>query len=368
MVLTLPQSPACLVCGVPFRGLSGRLARILGLGRNPSNPELCNRCNSHFVAGDIQAASALALSLPGELKLGGIPLEASRSSQEGLIARLERALQGLGGHVERQRSDADGLGLIAYFNVPVPVQDPPRQALAAAREVLELVASEEQISRMRHPLRVGVAAGYVETVRVGPQDLRLIGQVGETAAQIARVSPPGQINVDAPTLSAAGLAGAGGTLRWDRAYGLEQAGLVELPGALVGGRRPPAGALALLLALVAAPCAAMLSLGPAALAIGAGALFTALLPALKTIGMNTGLRLTLAGLALALATANLIAAERRVQRQFPRAPWLASAPPLRFSRRPSREILLVRLLTLLVYGAVFGELLLRVAVMKMPVL
>jgi hypothetical protein len=368
MALVLPLSPACLVCGVPFTGLSGRLAELMGLGRNPNNPELCNRCNSHFVAGDIQSASALALKLPGDLQLGGAPLEASRSSQEGLIARLERCLQGMGAHVERQRPDADGLGLIAYFNVPVPVADPPRQAVAAAREVLELIATEERISRVRQPLRAGVAAGFVETVRVGPADLRLIGQVSETASRIASLSPPGEISVDAPTLTAAGLASKGGPLRWDRAYSLDNARSFERPGGLGGGGRPPAAALALLLALVAAPCAAMLSLGPAALAIGAGALFTALVPALKTIGMNTGLRVTLAGLALILATGNLIATERRLRRQLPPVPGLQGGRPLRFNRRPGREILLVRLLTLLVYGVVFGELLLRVAVMRMPAL
>jgi hypothetical protein len=366
MALVLPHSPACLVCGVPFTGVSGRLAGVVGLGRNPANPELCNRCNSHFVAGDIQSASALALKLPGELTLGGAPLEASRSSQEGLIARLERCLQGMGAHVVRQRPDADGLGLIAFFNVPVPVPDPPRKAVAAAREVLELVATEEQISRVRHPLRAGVAAGFVETVRVGPEDLQLIGQVSDTASRLASLSPPGEISLDAPSLSAAGLASEGGPLRWDRAYGFDNTRSFERPGALGGDRRPPAAALALLLALVAAPCAAMLSLGPAAVAIGAGALFTALVPALKTIGMNTGLRLALAGLALALATGNLIAAERRLRRQRPLVPGLRGGRPLRFSQRSTRDIRLVRLLTLLVYGAVFGELLLRVTVMKMP--
>jgi hypothetical protein len=211
-----------------------------------------------------------------------------------------------------------------------------------------------------------VAAGFVETVRVGPEDLQLIGQVSDTASRLASLSPPGEISLDAPSLSAAGLASDGGPLRWDRAYGLDNTRSFERPGELGGDRRPPAAALALLLALVAAPCAAMLSLGPAAVAIGAGALFTALVPALKTIGMNTGLRLALAGLALALATANLIAAERRLRRQRPLVPDLRGGRPLRFSQRSTRDIRLVRLLTLLVYGAVFGELLLRVTVMKMP--
>ena len=68
---------------------------------------------------DIQVPSALPLKLPselaleGELALGGEPLEASRSSQEGLIARLERLLQRMGTPVVRQRPDADGLGLVS---------------------------------------------------------------------------------------------------------------------------------------------------------------------------------------------------------------------------------------------------------------
>ena len=48
-----------------------------GSGRNPANSELCNRCNSHFVAGNIQSASTLALKLPDELPLEGAPHSAS---------------------------------------------------------------------------------------------------------------------------------------------------------------------------------------------------------------------------------------------------------------------------------------------------
>ncbi len=72
------------------------------------------------MSGDIQVPSALPLKLPcelalggEELALGGEPLEASRSSQEGLIARLERLLQTMGTPVVRQRPDADGQGLVS---------------------------------------------------------------------------------------------------------------------------------------------------------------------------------------------------------------------------------------------------------------
>jgi len=70
-----------------------------------------------------------------------------RSSQQGLIARLERSLQGMGAHGVRQRPAADGQDLIAFFNLPVP------------REVLELVATEEQISCPRlDPVRLALVA------------------------------------------------------------------------------------------------------------------------------------------------------------------------------------------------------------------
>jgi hypothetical protein len=53
MALVLPHSPACLVGDIPFTGLSGKLAGMVGLGCNPANPELCNRCINHFVVGDL---------------------------------------------------------------------------------------------------------------------------------------------------------------------------------------------------------------------------------------------------------------------------------------------------------------------------
>ena len=367
MALVLSHFPARLVCGVPFSGLIGRLARMVGLGRNPASPKLCNRCNSHVVAGDIQSASVPARKLPAQLMLGGAPLETSRSSQEGLIARIDRSLQGMGTDGVRQRPNADGLGLIAFSKLPVSVPDPPRQAVAAAREVLELATTGEQISLVCQPLRAGVATGFAETEREGPEDLQLIGQVSDTASRIASLSPPGEISLEAPTLKAVGLATEGGPLRWNRVHGLDNASSFERPHALAGGaQRPPAAALALLLALVAAPCAATIALGPTPFGIGVGALFTALVPGLKTIGMDTGLRVTLAGLAPALATGNLIAAEQRLRRQVPQVPGRRGGRPLRISQRPRREIRLVRLLPLLVQGAVFGELLLRVTVMKLP--
>ena len=51
---------------VPFTGLSGRLAGMVGLGCNRANPELCNRCNSHFVAGELhRRVTAMTMPLLG---------------------------------------------------------------------------------------------------------------------------------------------------------------------------------------------------------------------------------------------------------------------------------------------------------------
>lgn len=366
MALVLPISRVCLVCGVPFTGVPGKLASLAGLARNSQNPELCNRCNNHLVEGDIQTASALAVSLPAELQLGGEVVAASAGSQVGLVDRLVSALQSMGGHVIRQSNGSEALGLLAYFNVPVPAKDAPRQALAAGRELLELVGTEQQLSRVRQPLQVGVASGYVETVQARSGDLQVIGTLADTATQLSRISPPGEISVDSETLLAAGLAGRVAELRRDRAYGVAEDQPLERRGVVGLRPRPPSAALGLLLALVAAPCAAMVAVGPAAIALGAGALFTALMPAIKLIGMNTGLRLSLAGLALLLATVNLIVSEFRLSRV--RELERLAGHPLQHGRRQQRAARWIRLLTLLVYGAVLGELILRITVMKMPVL
>jgi len=366
MALVLPLSRVCLVCGVPFTGLAGKVASLAGLSRNGQNPELCNRCNNHLVEGDIQTASALAVTLPAELQLGGEAVAASAASQMGLVDRLVRALQSMGGYVIRQEAGPEALGLLAYFNVPVPVKDAPRQALAAGRELLDLMGTEQELSRVRQPLQVGVASGYVETVQAGGADLKVIGTLAETATQLSRVSPPGEISVDSETLLAAGLAAGVAELRRDRAYGVADTQPIERRGVVGLRPRPPSAALGLVLALIAAPCAAMVAVGPTAIALGAGALFTALMPAIKTIGMNTGLRLTLAGLALVLATVNLIASELRLTRA--REMERLAGRPLQHARRQLRSSRWVRLLTLLVYGAVIGELILRITVMKMPVL
>jgi hypothetical protein len=63
MALVLPHSAVCLVGEVPSTGLSGRLAGMVGLGCNCANPELCNRCNSPFVVGDLHRR-VTAMTMP----------------------------------------------------------------------------------------------------------------------------------------------------------------------------------------------------------------------------------------------------------------------------------------------------------------
>jgi hypothetical protein len=61
MALVLPISRVCLVCGVPFTGVPGKLASLAGLARNSQNPELCNRCNNHRATCKGHAARASPL-------------------------------------------------------------------------------------------------------------------------------------------------------------------------------------------------------------------------------------------------------------------------------------------------------------------
>jgi hypothetical protein len=123
---------------------------------------------------------------------------------------------------------------------------------------------------------------------------------------------------------------------------------------------------ALFLAAIAAPCAAMVVLAPGAGFVGLGAVIAALMPLWKAVGMSVWPRILLTLSAVVIATINLIRAEvlhrrfRDLQRQV--------GSQLQLPRLQRRRLRLIRWSSSFVLALVAVEGLLRVFVMKMPLL
>jgi len=123
---------------------------------------------------------------------------------------------------------------------------------------------------------------------------------------------------------------------------------------------------ALVMALLAAPCAAMLVVSPVALALGLGSFAMAVMPLIKAIAGITWLRVGLTLLALLLAVGNWISLELSLR--YYRALQASLRQPLRLPPAQRRRALLVRSLAVLVLVLVAVEAILRVMAMKMPLL
>ena len=123
---------------------------------------------------------------------------------------------------------------------------------------------------------------------------------------------------------------------------------------------------ALLLALIAAPCAAMVVLAPGAVVIGLGSVMAVLLPLWKVVGMSVWPRVLITLIAVIFASLNWIRAElaqkrfRRLQRQV--------GGQLQLPQGQRRRLRLIRWTSIFVLGVVLLEGLLRVLIMKMALL
>ena len=121
-----------------------------------------------------------------------------------------------------------------------------------------------------------------------------------------------------------------------------------------------------MLALIAAPCAAMVVLAPGALLIGLGSLMAAALPLWKAVGMSLWPRVLITLLAVTLASLNWIRIEL-VQRRFRRLQQQVGGQ-LQLPRLQRRRLRLVRCSSITVLAVVLLEGILRVMVMKMLLL
>lgn len=368
MVRQIVPAAQCLSCGIPFSGWSGQIARWIGVGRSADNPNLCNRCRGHLLEGLLAPCSVIQLDLAGDFQFGRVSIPGSGVELASLQQRLRSQVETAGGYVIQQGDDVSALR--AYFNVPVmlPSDQVADRALDVARSLLREVIDEEASMGVSIPARLAVVSGFAEVLEMGSPAVPLPHcQRADLLPDLLSRAADHQIAVDDETvaqLSQSPLPLQRGTLTLLDAAGAQGLRALRMP--------KPAGSTALtpvislLAAVLAVPCVAMVVVSPAAIGLGLGGLLAAVLPFYKAIGMSLWPRLLLTGLAVVMASANLIVTESRLH-QLRRLQRLAGAP-VRLPRWQRRRLRLVRLLSLMVLLLVVLEGVLRVTVMRMPLL
>lgn len=386
MLRSAPLASQCLACKVPLAGPLSWPARLMGIGRNAENPNLCSRCGHHLSIGEIRPAHHVLIELGGELRFGSVALQ-QLSERE-----LPALLQQLRSRFEDQAAlvlpfEADHPRQIsAYFNVPVVLEQPALHAFNAVREGLQWLQDELTGLGLECGCRGVLASGFVEVVACEePLACYPIGEVSFRAKKALRSLSFGQFACDGA--SYAQLCEQDGLLMADL-LGPQLTPVPEAhavitllhPGSAGQSKRsfvrarqqrlPQVSALsqlgALLLALIAAPCAAMVVMAPGAVVLGLGAAFGVLLPLWKAVGMSVWPRVLITFVAVAVASINLIRAElarkrfRDLQRQV--------GAQLRLPKAQLRRLRMLRWSSVFVLAVVVLEGLLRVFVMKMPLL
>lgn len=385
MLRTPKLTSQCLACQVPLAGPLAWPARAMGIRRSSQNPNLCSRCGNHLSAGEIRPVVLVLLELESQLSFGSVALEElSQRELPALQQQIRSRLEDQAGLVLPADS-AHPLQLQCYFNAPVTVEQPERHAFAAVRSALRWLEQELQGLGLQSRWRAVLTSGFVEIVPCdGPLQCFPMGEVTFRAAAMLQRTPFEQLVCDRSSLNAllqqdpeqlnslgVALEPLQPSLQPSDAVVLlrsAQAGEPSVAGLKLSRLAEPVSTASqlgsLLLALIAAPCAAMVVFAPGAVVIGLGGVMAALLPLWKLVGMSVWPRVLITLSAVLVAVVNLLRAElaqkrfRQLQRQV--------GDQLRLPLAQRRRLRAIRWTSWIVLALVMLEGILRVTVMQMP--
>jgi len=196
----LPSDPRCKMCLAPWGGLGGPIMRLLGFGRYPPNPQLCNSCfrqsEKHpggaeigitALFADIRGSTGLAETMP--------PAEYSAAVNE-YVRVASHAIREPGGLVDKLLGD----GIMALFIPGFVGGDDAAKAVEAGRRILREV---------RLPVGVGIHSGDAWVGFVGGvdevRDFTALGDAVNVASRLGAEAGAGELLLSAHTAASAGL-------------------------------------------------------------------------------------------------------------------------------------------------------------------
>lgn len=194
MLKWLPHEPRCSMCGVPFEGLGGTVARLVGYRQWNKNPTLCNLCYRGLPDGGIETDVAIMFA-----DFRGSTSMAEKLAPTEFADILNRfyhvAIEVLAPHraiIDKMIGDE----VMAFFT-PMGTSTYRKAAVDAAIELMERfpeVLPGEATPR----LGIGVHAGPAYVGKVGDRgvkDLTALGDTINTAARLQAKAASGEILV-----------------------------------------------------------------------------------------------------------------------------------------------------------------------------
>jgi hypothetical protein len=358
----------------------------MGIRRSAENPNLCSRCGHHLAAGEIHPVCLLQFELSSSLSFGTVDLgPLSARELPALRDQLRSRLEQCSGLVLPHAQDRPLL-ISAYFNAPVRVDEPERLAYRALVHGTDWLAGEIRSLGIQCRWRAALTSGYVELIACdGPLQCVPLGEVSYRALEFVEQAKMGQVLTD--RLFLAHLATQDPSLVSQDLLAQLQHSPVDAAAPLLLMDRSVQGAAdlsrrgepwttqeasrlaqlgALVLAAIAAPCAAMVVLAPGAAFLGLGAVVASLMPLWKFIGMSYWPRILLTVASVLIAVVNLVRVEL-LKRRFDHLQRQVGSQ-LQLPRLQRRRMRLIRWTSYLVLAVIALEGVLRVVVMKMPLL
>jgi adenylate cyclase len=197
----LPSDPRCKMCLSPQGGIGGSIVQLLGYGRFPGNPQLCNACfrqwERHPGGAEIEI-TALFADVRGSTGLAETMAPTAYSSAVNDYVRLtSHAVREPGGLVDRLLGD----GVMAVF-IPGFMADGNHAASAvrAARRVLGEVELPVGIGVHTGPAWVGFVGGVDDVL-----DFTALGDAVNVASRLGTEAAAGELLMSAATARTAGV-------------------------------------------------------------------------------------------------------------------------------------------------------------------
>jgi len=203
----VPAAPRCKVCGSPFHGVGGALARLLWHGPIQGNPMLCKACfgtlAKHPGGAELEISVVFA-DVRGSTGLGERSSAAEfRELLQAYYRSAAEAIDANGGVIDKFLGD----GVMALFIPFITGDNHPIRAIKAARGILERV---EQNGLAAKGLLVGAGVhtgeAFVGTVGGGEKlDFTALGDTVNIAARLGGLAAGGELLISRVAWDRAGL-------------------------------------------------------------------------------------------------------------------------------------------------------------------
>jgi adenylate cyclase len=196
----VPSDPRCKMCLSPQGGIGGPIMDLLGYGRYPPNPQLCNSCfrqsEKHPGGAEIEI-TALFADIRGSTGLAETmsPAEYSAAVND-YVRAASRAIREPNGLVDKLLGD----GIMALFIPGFVGGDHAAAGVKAARAILGAVSVPVGIGVHTGEAWVGFVGGTDEV-----RDFTALGDAVNVASRLGSEAGPGELLLSASAVDRAGL-------------------------------------------------------------------------------------------------------------------------------------------------------------------